>query len=650
MVPMALTARATPAPLAPRTRHLLGQRRLGDILVHRKCVAPGDLLKALALQRVEDALLGEILIGNGLISAYDLQSALAEQSSLPLADLQARPPDPHGLQGVEPLDCLRLSFVPWQRVGGNWIIAAADPAKFDEIRTCHGMQGANLSFALAPQAQIQSHVARIAGDYLSDKANTRCPARFSCRSWAPSLTVWLGGGLLAITALSALLFPQVFFTALMAWILIALLANTGLKLACFLAHFKTLPSRETGPDLPRAKLPKVSILVPLLHEHDILPRLMKRVTQTTYPRELLEVCLIHEASDQLTRTHLAEFTLPGWIRTLEVPQSSLQTKPRAMNYALDFCNGDVIGIYDAEDAPEPDQIYKMVAHLANAGPRVACVQGILDFYNARTNWISRCFTIEYAILFRVILRGISRLGLPLPLGGTSVFFRRKALEDLGRWDSHNVTEDADLGMRLARMGYSCNWVESVTYEEANFRALPWVKQRSRWLKGFLQTWVTHVRHPVQLWRDLGPVGFVTFNILFLGTFTSYLTAPVVWPFWLASFGVDLPVLATLDPVFLRVVFVLFIASEAFAFVLALTALRPASLRSLRRWAPMMILYWPIGSLAAYKALYELFAAPDFWDKTQHGINDASHAGEIDRLTSQGPQVGNVVANPFRPLD
>ena len=138
--------------------------------------------------------------------------------------------------------------------------------------------------------------------------------------------------------------------------------------------------------------------------------------------------------------------MPDWISVIEVPQSEgPTTKPRALNYALDFCPGKIIGVWDAEDSPAPDQIEKVVMRFHSAPQNVACLQGILDYYNARANWLSRCFTIEYATWWRLVLPGIAKLGLVIPLGGTTLFFKRDILEKLGRWDAHNVTEDADLG-------------------------------------------------------------------------------------------------------------------------------------------------------------------------------------------------------------
>ncbi|MEM8548878.1 MAG: glycosyltransferase, partial [Pseudomonadota bacterium] len=225
----------------------------------------------------------------------------------------------------------------------------------------------------------------------------------------------------------------------------------------------------------------VSLLVPLFREKDIAGSLIGRLSKLTYPKSRLEALLILEAEDLQTRKVLAATDLPPWMRVITVPPGALQTKPRAMNYARRFAHGEIIGIYDAEDAPAPYQIEAVVAHLERADDDVACVQGILDYYNPTANWLARCFTIEYASWFRILLPGLARIGVPIPLGGTTVFFRSAALDALHGWDAHNVTEDADLGMRLARHGWRTELVDSVTLEEANCRFWPWIKQRSRWL-------------------------------------------------------------------------------------------------------------------------------------------------------------------------
>ena len=206
-----------------------------------------------------------------------------------------------------------------------------------------------------------------------------------------------------------------------------------------------MPPEEVNK--PKQRLPKVSILVPLFRETEIAHALIARLTRLTYPKCLLDVILVMEEEDETTRKTLAAIDLPPWIRPVIVPDGSPRTKPRAMNYALDFCQGDIIGIFDAEDAPDPDQITIVARRFQTAPPDVVCLQGVLDYYNPRQNWLARCFTIEYATWFRLMLPGLARLGFAIPLGGTTLYFRRDVLEELGGWDAHNVTEDADLGFR-----------------------------------------------------------------------------------------------------------------------------------------------------------------------------------------------------------
>ena len=256
--------------------------------------------------------------------------------------------------------------------------------------------------------------------------------------------------------------------------------------------------------------------------------------------------LVLEQHDTVTRDTIARTELPSWISVIEVPSANrLTTKPRALNYALDFCRGSIIGVWDAEDAPEPDQIEKVVTSFQDAPESVACLQGVLDYYNPKTNWISRCFTIEYATWWRMILPGVAQLGLVIPLGGTTLFFRRNILEKLCGWDAHNMTEDADLGIRLARHGYVTELIPTVTFEEANCRAWPWVKQRSRWLKGFAITWLVHMRARRALLRDLGFIQFMGVQTLLLATFAQFAFAPLLWSFWITLAGFEHPVALTL---------------------------------------------------------------------------------------------------------
>ncbi|MWD28763.1 glycosyltransferase [Aquicoccus sp. SCR17] len=376
----------------------------------------------------------------------------------------------------------------------------------------------------------------------------------------------------------------------------------------------------------------MSLLVPLFRESGVARQLVARLARLDYPRGLLEVVLVLEDHDDQTRAALDATDLPPWFRVAEVPEGRIRTKPRALNHALGLCRGEIVGIYDAEDAPDRDQLLRVARAFQRGPPELACIQGILDYYNARGSWIARCFTIEYATWFRLLLPGLARLRLAIPLGGTTVFLRREALEELGGWDAHNVTEDADLGIRLARHGYRTELIPSVTREEANDRLWPWVRQRSRWLKGYMVTYLVHMRNPALLWRQFGPRRFLGFQIFFLAALSQFVMGPLLWTFWLVPAGLPHPLASLFGPAGLMAVGVLLLAGAATDLCAALLAVRATDHRGLGRWVPSLLFYFPLATLAAYKALWELVFQPFYWDKTEHG---RSHAPEPPEPGTEG---------------
>jgi cellulose synthase/poly-beta-1,6-N-acetylglucosamine synthase-like glycosyltransferase len=406
-----------------------------------------------------------------------------------------------------------------------------------------------------------------------------------------------------------------FFTALLMLTVTNVLVTQITKLsALLLIRGRDAMARAAKPDA----FPLTSVLVPLLHETDIAGALVKRLSRLTYPKSRLDVALVLEAGDKQTKDTLRNTELPAWMRVIEVPPGTVQTKPRAMNYAVKFCRGEIVGIYDAEDAPAPDQLERVVMAFQNAPPQVACVQAILDFYNARATWVSRGFAIEDASWFRVLLPGFTRMGFAVPLGGTSVFFRREALEKVKGWDAHNVTEDADLGIRLARYGYRTQLIDSVTREEANNRCWPWIKQRSRWIKGYMITYLVHMRHPSRLWHQLGARKFLGFHLIFLTSILQFTLAPMLWSFWLIAVGMSHPVTTILPDGILSLIVILFLSTELVSLLVGITAISLSPHTRLLPWVPTLSLYFPLGVAAAYKALYELIVNPFYWDKTMHG--------------------------------
>ncbi|MFZ3580769.1 glycosyltransferase family 2 protein [Loktanella sp. DJP18] len=529
---------------------------------------------------------------------------LAEGADLscPLVDPAVQPPDRAlvGRYGVA--RAMTHTVLPWRQVGNCTLVLAPCYDTFLRHRT--GLEDAlgPVRMALCTTDQITSVLARAFGADLVQRAETRLPASQSSRGWRTGPAMVLSMLLVSALAITAVTAPVTLLSVL-SIIAVALLVLTGtIKAAAALIGSGPDPVPVTAE---ADMLPVITLLIPLYREGAIADHLLTRLEALDYPRERLDVCLVLEDDDTTTRTALNRTHLLTWMRPIVVPQGTLRTKPRALNYALDFARGSIVGIYDAEDAPDPNQLRIVAATFATAPPQVACLQGVLDYYNSSANWLTRCFTIEYASWFRVVLPGYARMGLVVPLGGTALFFRREILEGLGGWDAHNVTEDADLGLRLARAGFQTVFIPSVTFEEANGRFWPWVKQRSRWLKGYAITYCVHMRNPARLWRDLGAWRFFGVQVLFAGTLSQFLLAPLIWSFWLIPLGLNHPAAALLPvPVFWTMVG-LFVLAEVTNLGVAALALRRANKRWLLPWALSLQLYFPLGSIAVYKGLLEL---------------------------------------------
>lgn len=608
---------ATPAP---------PQQPLGRYLVNEGIIDAPDLVHALELQCHIDAPLGEIMVSEGLVSRTDVLAALSRQHNAQLINLDLDP-TPQRLACRLPVAlCLKYHAVPWMEVGDTLLVATHRPDRFDQLRMCMGPNGQRMLPVIADQGQIQAQISRLYGAELAQKAATRVPSAESCRTWEVnplSRKIW-ASGIVALCVCALVLAPLWTITIAMIWAFVTLMMTTALKAAALWSQLShKLPDRPTArtTHLAPFRLPRVSILVPLLQEKEIAGALITRLERLTYPKSLLNIVLVLEQGDTVTRDTIARTDLPEWISVIEVPEAnSLTTKPRALNYALDFCQGSIIGVWDAEDAPEPDQLERVVTRFQQAPKNVACLQGILDYYNTRTNWISRCFTIEYATWWRMVLPGIARLGFVIPLGGTTLFFRRDILESLCGWDAHNVTEDADLGVRLARHGYVTELLPTVTYEEANCRAWPWVRQRSRWLKGFLITWCVLMRNPKALVRDLGWKRFLGVQTILLATFSQFAFAPLLWSFWLTLFGMTHPIEVTLGAPIMWAMIGFFIVAEVINLGVAVAAVSGRDHRHLIGWVFTTPFYFPMGALAAYKGLHEFIVSPFFWDKTEHGVH------------------------------
>ena len=626
-----------PGPAAPSAQVVAARdlRPLGQILIEDGAVDPHNLMKALVMRQRQSARLGEILLAKGWVHETALTRALSRQWRTSVVDLDALPPDPRLVDAMGADLCLTEGVVPWRRVGGVTFIATARPESFETLRPQLPESYGPVRMLLCTETAAREAILAQRRTALIRQAELRVAPQESCRTRNEPRTARIAIGLMMAAALGLTFAPLAVLAALTLWAVLALVASSMLKFFSFrailrqraeqaaqaraLALGRTAPPQMTGP------LPVISVMVPLFAEADIADKLIGRLSRLDYPRELMDILLVVEDSDRVTCQALEDAALPRWMRVVKVPDGPIRTKPRALNYALNFCRGTIIGIWDAEDRPESDQLHKVARGFHFAPPDVACLQGVLDYYNPRTNWLSRVFTIEYASWFRGTLAGAAALDLVVPLGGTTLFFRRDLLEKVGGWDAWNVTEDADLGVRLTRRGYRTQMLDTVTHEEANCRLVPWVKQRSRWLKGFAMTWGVHMRDPVALWRNLGARRFIALQVQLFAAVSLYLLAPLLWSFWLLNLGLPHPLHATLSGMLgghaIAILFGLFAVSELLNIAIGLWAVRGRAHRHLLVWVPTMHLYFPLGCLAAWKAIYEIVARPFYWDKTQHGVFD-----------------------------
>ena len=598
---------------APNREVPEADQRLAMRLLREGAIAPHALLQGLArLSERPGGRLVDLLLDQGLAEEGPLFAALHRLTGIGPAGADLTP-DPRLIDRLEAGFCLAERIMPLRQIGGATLVAAADPESFSRLAPRLEAVFGKVLPALAPAARIEAALLAARGAALAHVAETMVALDDSCRTYrkASRRVLWA----LTMAAGLALLFVQPILAALTLWAVFTLVCATAMKVAAFVASLHPI-KRATPATL--ARLPVVSVMVALYRESDIASRLVARLGKLDYPRDLLDICLVVEEEDQMTRRALARADLPGWMRVVVVPGGRVKTKPRALNHGLTQCRGSIIGVYDAEDMPDPQQIRRVVAHFAGARPEVACLQGALDFYNPGKNWLARCFTIEYAGWFRVILPGLERLGMPLPLGGTTLFFRREILEQLGGWDAWNVTEDADLGMRLARRGYRTEILASTTLEEANCHGLPWVKQRSRWIKGYMMTWITHMRDPVRLYRELGFKAFLGFQVLFLGSLSQALFAPLLWAMWGLGLGLPHPVSPWLDPGATLALTAIFMGCELLNIAIGVLGLKRSGQKLSALWVPTLWAYFPLQTFAAYKAAWEMLHKPFYWDKTTHG--------------------------------
>ncbi|QGU08008.1 Beta-monoglucosyldiacylglycerol synthase [Corynebacterium occultum] len=380
-------------------------------------------------------------------------------------------------------------------------------------------------------------------------------------------------------------------------------------------------SDEQALAIPDDELPRYTVLVPAYGEPEVIGQLLDSMRAFDYPADKLQVLLLLEEDDAPT-IEAAEAAHVNEVATiLKVPAAEPRTKPKACNYGLHFATGEITTIFDAEDIPDPLQLRRVVAAFCSLDSSVACIQARLSYRNARQNLLTAWFTVEYDVWFNYLLPGIMRMDAPVPLGGTSNHLRTSVLQGLGAWDPYNVTEDADLGVRIKAFGYSTAVLDSVTWEEANSDTINWLRQRSRWYKGYLQTWLVYMRRPGWLIREIGPLPALRFTLLMAGT---PIIAVVNMIFWYLSLTWLLGQPDTIAAMFPALVYypalLCLIIGNAGTMYMNLVGVREGR-------DPLMVvavltfpLYWVLMSIAAIKGAWQLIFRPSYWEKTAHGLD------------------------------
>ncbi|NDJ60186.1 MAG: glycosyltransferase [Chloroflexi bacterium] len=393
-------------------------------------------------------------------------------------------------------------------------------------------------------------------------------------------------------------------------------------------------------------LPSYSVLIALYKEADIVESLVNNLTKIVYPRRKLEIMLLLEEDDDETINRVNEIELPPYIHVVLVPESQPRTKPKALNVGLQQARGQLCVVYDAEDFPDPYQLMKAAYIFSQSGPEVVCLQAKLIYHNAETNLLTRFFAAEYSKFFHLTIPGLGKHKLLIPLGGTSNHFKTNVLRRIGAWDPYNVTEDCDLGVRIARLGYRVESFHSLTLEAANSVPLSWIKQRSRWIKGYMQTYLVHMRNPVRLFQDLGWRKFLSFQLTIFGTPITMLMNPIFWTLTLlyiltrASF-----IEVAYTPIVMAVGIITMIFGNFVFIFFMLTGAMLQREHSSVKWMLLSPIYWAMMSIAAWKALYQLIFKPHYWEKTQHKHVELGNGAATEAMWEFNAPSATVEARP-----
>jgi cellulose synthase/poly-beta-1,6-N-acetylglucosamine synthase-like glycosyltransferase len=592
----------------------------------------------LAIRRRTGSSLGQLLTRLSYLSTPEYLSILTQLLGYPtvseLIGTGLLHRDPALSKQFDPEVMMRHLFYPLAWTDQNTLtVMVNDPLDWvvDEILYAW-RPGLRIEKVLGTEQDITQLLSQDQGSQFSQEAvyklMARLPEESASRVFTPS-QIAVGYGLLLLLLWGLATAPWTTLTILVLLINLFYVASILFKLLLSLVgsadRFHQITDEEVAA-LDDRDLPIYTILVPVYKEPEVMPILIKSLSKLDYPHERLDVLILLEENDRDTIEAARAAKPPRYVRLLLVPDSKPKTKPKACNYGLAFARGEYLTIYDAEDIPDPDQLKKAVIAFRKGDPSLVCVQAALNYFNRNENFLTRMFTLEYSYWFDYLLPGLETLRMPIPLGGTSNHFRTDRLRELQGWDPFNVTEDADLGIRASQHGYTVGVINSTTYEEANCAVKNWIRQRSRWIKGYMQTWLVHNRNPLRSLRKLGLKNWLSYQFFIGGSFFTFLTSPIMWLlfiYWLLTRAHWLQNLFPSWLVYLGLFNLL--VGNAIGIYLNLVAVFRRGYYDLAFYALLNPIYWQLHSMAAYMALWQLFTKPFYWEKTIHGLSKFTHA-------------------------
>jgi hypothetical protein len=615
---------------------------IGEILLEKNLITRSDLNKALNIQKESGNLIGEILISEGMIRAIDFYKALADEIGLDFTsdNLEKYKEfiDLNIINNFELETYIINQFLPLKRENNKLKIMVTRQNN-KEVKRIIKRKFAEVEIEeiLITNRDLRMILESIYKDEMVKEAVEglfyRHPEESASRVFTKSQIIFF----ILLTAAfvysfiyyrsASINFFLYFFNLLFMG---SILFKFVLSIIGALQEREEFISEEEVESLNEKELPIYSILVPVYKEPKIIGTLIQNLKKLDYPGAKLDILFLFEEEDLETINKAKEAHPPDNWNFIYIPKSHPQTKPKACNYGLREARGEYLTIYDAEDMPEPDQLKKAYIAFQKSDDKVICFQSALNYFNRKDNLLTKLFTLEYSYWFDYMLPGLDALKLPIPLGGTSNHFRIEKLRELGGWDPFNVTEDADLGIRANARGYRVGILNSTTYEEANNKVKNWINQRSRWQKGYLQTFLVHNRQPLKFIQNVGLRGWFTLQIFIGGSVLTHLVAPFFWLLflvWLLSgmaFASEYHVGLLLYISLWNLLFGNFLG-----IYLSTMAVFKRKYYDLVIYALFNPIYYLLQSFSAWKALKQLFFNPFYWEKTEHGLTEKEVSDDVD---------------------